>query len=241
VILPDGKGLWARWPSRGTRDGAIRLALSRLEAAGVEHVAVEVLRQLVHRREPGIDSALVSAARGRVRLVPWAYLQPGAAQAREAYTTLAQSARQLGERWVYLDVEGPEWRPASAAAPLEGLIDRLHEAGFLVAVTSYGSPWEAAGWTPCLGADAGLVQLARVGPEAVTAIARWRERFDVVGVVAEPYMAAKRGLAHARLLAGLVDAMRAGHASGHLSSWVLDWYTAPRLRELGALEVPGRS
>jgi len=239
--LPDGKGMWVRWP----RPAPARVRA--LAAAGVEYLLVEVLRQHPEARrrrsEATLAPELLAACRAQdLRVIPWAFLDPRTPRwSDEAAATLIAAARDIGERWVVLDVEGSLWRHPGHAGPLRRLIDRLHAAGLLVAVTSYGAAWEMEGWAPCLSADAALWQLARIGPSAVATLRAVLARFSVVGVVAEPPVAAKERLSHHRLMGGLAEAMREAGTTGHLSTWVDDQYTRRMLAELATLEIPGRS
>ena len=239
MSLPEGKGLWSRWP-RPTGD-----ALARAQAAGVECIFTEVVRQSHTRksdRSEGITSGEVGAARARgISLIPWAFLVPG--RACEAVGTLDTAARASQQPWVVLDVEGSGWSGPRVKADLGDAIRSLHSAGWLVAVTSYGTPWTSDAWTPCLGCDAGLLQLSRTQSPAVDLMRQWTARFPQVGIVAQPAIAAKVGTPHAGLLAGLVTAMRAAGTAGHVAPWVADWYGThdQRWRELAALEIPGLS
>ena len=238
--LPDGKGLWVRWPRPRASD------IPALAGAGVEPLSGGVERQHravpgAGRREPAVGEALVAACREHhIRVIPWAFLARGYAAAAAA--PLIAAARALGERWVVLDVEGMAWEATGARSELGALLRELRGAGLYVAVTTYGRPWkDLPGWEPLRGADALLLQLGRSYTSSVAALRAAREAFATVGVVAEPPIARKHGIGHAELLEGLVAAMREAGATAHLSSWVLDQYTAPMLEQLGALEIPGRS
>lgn len=242
-LLPEGIGLWSRWP----RIRAANLA----DYPSVSHLYVEVVRQAEQpqaRRVEPIRPDLVEAMRARGgRVLPWAFVRPygGSVWVDELLRELPPAAAACGERAVVLDVEDAVWADGRHAAGLTRVFDCLRVIGLSVIVTSWGTPWTMDGWQPCLEADAVLVQLARIGTAAQSALSEWRRHFprQPIGIVAEPVI--QSGLAHAALLRGLVDVLRVPslRCDGSLSTWSWDHYHRRPVwrRELGELEFRGLS
>lgn len=262
-----GKGIFATWigaapPRRKPADPDV--VGRRAAAAGIEWIAGLVtwreLRgsKMATRSIVGTlgNAARVLATHG-IRLIPWAYVVPGADHAEEAARLLEENAAACVSAWpcpwyeqapAILDLEW-EWNGRSDAE-VDELADALEARGLEGCVSSYGAPWsfprlpwaafaERFAWAMPQAYDGGE---RSEGPDyPARSVAAYADHFAEGRIVplSRAYTAQSGAHYDRRELVAL--AKRTPTPAGGLGWWSLGSMTPGRWAGIGDVEIPGRS